>query len=79
MVGQIAISVLIILLFAIGVLFILFPKYIKAKIDKKKNYEIRLYGIVIIILAIIFYFTLSIISSLLNILKNLVEVGSQIP
>jgi len=68
---QIIILVLIFCHFAIAMLFILFPKYIKVRIEKMKNYEIRLYGIVIIFVAIIFYFSLSIISSLLSILKDL--------
>lgn len=68
---QIIILVLIFCHFAIAMLFIFFPKYIKVRIEKMKNYEIRLYGIVIIFVAIIFYFSLSIISSLLSILKDL--------
>jgi len=68
---RIIILALIFFHFAIAMLFILFPKYIKAGIEKKKNYEIRVYGIIIIFVAIMFYSSLSIISSLLSILRDL--------
>jgi len=68
---QIIILVLIFCHFAIAMLFIFFPKYIKARIEKKKNYEIRLYGIIIIFIAIMFYLSLSIISTSSSILREL--------
>jgi len=57
--------------FVIGTLLLLFPKYMKARIEKMKNYEIRLTGLLIVFVVIFFVLLLLMNSYLMSILRNL--------
>jgi len=56
----------------IGMLFLLFPRFVKRRIEKMKNYEIRLTGLLIIFVMILLVGFLFMNSSLISILRNLV-------
>jgi len=65
------IIVLSIFYFVIGILLLLFPKYMKTRIEKMKNYEIRLTGLLIVFVIIFFVLLLLMNSYLMSILRNL--------
>ena len=71
---RVIVVILVICYLAIGIVFIIFPGYIKIKIKKMKNNTIRLYGFFILFGAVMFYLLFATIGSLLSDFKDAAEV-----